>query len=88
MWDHLTYRYDNIYLTETFKDLVSDKDFKFLVAMSLQSVLKKQESRLEKECLRFGIPLPKKPVRLLHGLQIPNILFRMILYIETFIPVS
>lgn len=65
LWDHLTFRYDNVYLTEMYKDLICDKDFKTLVTAGLQSTLKKQQARLEKECLYFGIPLPKKPAKII-----------------------
>ncbi|HHX74447.1 MAG TPA: DUF3231 family protein [Firmicutes bacterium] len=61
LWDHLTFRYDNIHQTEIFKDLVSDKDLKLLITAGLQAVLKKQVLKLEEECLKFGSPLPKRP---------------------------
>lgn len=41
--------------------MIKDKDFKALVKFGYQSVLRKQAEKLEKECLHFGIPLPKKP---------------------------
>ncbi|MDD4752371.1 MAG: DUF3231 family protein [Desulfitobacteriaceae bacterium] len=61
LWDHLTYRYDNIEKTEIFHDFVYDGDFKLLIKIGLQGVLKKQASMLEKELENFGIPLPEHP---------------------------
>jgi hypothetical protein len=60
LWDHLTFRYDNVNQTEVFLNIVKDIDFN-AVLIAGQSVLNKQISLLEKECLRFGIPLPTKP---------------------------
>ncbi|MCR3923221.1 MAG: DUF3231 family protein [Firmicutes bacterium] len=60
LWDHLTFRYDNVHQTEVFLNVVKDIDFN-VVLVAGQSVLNKQTTRLEKECLRFGIPLPTKP---------------------------
>lgn len=65
LWDHLTFRYDNIHQTEIYKNLVKDIDLKILITIGLQEILKKQEERLEKECLHFGIPLPKKPANII-----------------------
>jgi len=58
LWDHLTYRYDNIEKTETFYDFVYDGDFKLLLKVGLQGVLKKQAAMLEKKLEYFGIPMP------------------------------
>lgn len=63
LWDNLTFRYDNILQTEFYKDLVKDLDLKALITVGLQIVLKEEASILEKECLKFGIPLPKHPER-------------------------
>lgn len=65
LWDHLTFRYDSIHQTEIYKDLVNDSDMKTLITIGLQEILKKQADRLEKECLHFGIPLPKKPAKVI-----------------------
>lgn len=61
LWDHLTYRYDNIEKTETFYDFVYDGEFKLLLKVGLQMALKKQASMLEKELEYFGIPVPSHP---------------------------
>lgn len=61
LWDHLTYRYDNIEKTEIFHDFVFDGDFKLLLSVGLQGPLKKQTLMLEKELKHFGIPVPKRP---------------------------
>jgi hypothetical protein len=61
LWDHLTYRYDNISQTEIFHAFAKDLDFKLLLSVGLQRGLKQQAESLEKELQYFGIPLPKRP---------------------------
>ena len=61
LWDHLTFRYDNIHLTEILVGATDDVDLQFLLTAGIQHVLKKQAAMLEKECLYFGIALPKHP---------------------------
>lgn len=59
LWDHLTFRYDNIEQTQMFYELAHDGDLKLLIKQGLQDTLKEQIARLEKEVLYFGIPMPK-----------------------------
>jgi hypothetical protein len=61
LWDHLTFRYDNVAKTEVFCNLVFDGDFKLLLKVGLQGPLKQQTRMLEKELERFGIPMPLHP---------------------------
>lgn len=61
LWDHLTYRYDNISQTEIFHAFAKDLDFKLILSAGLQRGLKQQAEMLEKELQYFGIPLPKRP---------------------------
>jgi len=61
LWDHLTFRYDNIQATQVWYEHAHDADFKFLLKRGLQDSLKKQAEMLEKELIKFGIPLPKQP---------------------------
>jgi hypothetical protein len=61
LWDHLTFRYDNISQTEIFHAFARDKEFKTLLKVGLEQSLKKQAKVLEKELDHFGIPLPKQP---------------------------
>ncbi|MCW3491028.1 DUF3231 family protein [Dethiobacter alkaliphilus] len=61
LWDHLTFRYDNISQTEIFHAFAKDPEFKALLKVGLQKTLKKQAAMLEKELERLGIPLPKPP---------------------------
>jgi hypothetical protein len=61
LWDHLTFRYDNISQTEIFHAFAKDYDFKLLMSVGLQRGLKQQAETLEKELQYFGIPLPKRP---------------------------
>lgn len=63
LWDHLTFRYDNIHQTEIYKNLAKDDELKLLLTNGLQKVLEKQAAILEKELLHFGIPMPKKPAK-------------------------
>lgn len=60
LWDHLAFRYDNINQTEIYTSFAYDQDFKIVLKMGLEEVLKKQVNILEKELEYFGIPLPKR----------------------------
>lgn len=60
LWDHLTYRYDNIHITEIFLSFAHDIDFKLILGIGLKQ-LQNQIGILEKELNYFGIPLPKRP---------------------------
>lgn len=59
IWDHLTYRYDNLEETQTYINLAHDGDFKTLLRIGHQDILKKQTKMLEKELIKFGLPTPK-----------------------------
>lgn len=61
LWDHLTFRYDNIQQTQIWYEHAHDDDFKFMLKKGLQDILKKQAEMLEKELIKYGIPLPKQP---------------------------
>jgi hypothetical protein len=61
LWDHLTFRYDNISQSEIYHAFAKDLEFKALLQTGLQSSLKKQAQLLERELTYFGIPLPKRP---------------------------
>lgn len=61
LWDHLTFRYDNIQQTMLYSSVAHDGDFKLLLDQGLKNILQKQAEVLEKECLYFGLPLPKSP---------------------------
>ncbi len=60
LWDHLTYRNDNIEFTQTFIAYVKDGDFKLFLEAGLHTLLK-QAKMLEKELIQFRIPLPNRP---------------------------
>lgn len=59
IWDHLTFRYDNIEETQTYINLAHDGDFKALLKIGLQDVLKNQTKMIEKELIKFGLPTPR-----------------------------
>jgi len=61
LWDHLTFRYDNIQQTQMWYEHAHDADFKFLLKRGLQESLNQQAAILEKKLIKFGIPLPKQP---------------------------
>ncbi|MTI85305.1 MAG: DUF3231 family protein [Firmicutes bacterium] len=61
LWDHLTYRYDNLHQTDMFYTFAHDAEFKKIVQTGMQMTLKKQIAMLEKELSHFGIPVPKRP---------------------------
>ncbi|MFZ7102711.1 MAG: DUF3231 family protein [Peptococcaceae bacterium] len=74
LWDHLTFRYDNIQQTQILYEAAHDGDFKALLKTGLEDVLSKQAEILEKECLKFGLPLPKRPPNVLTTLETTEIL--------------
>lgn len=61
LFDHLTFRYDNISQTEIYHAFAKDPGFKQILKTGLQESLKKQAAMLEKELTYFGIIMPKKP---------------------------
>lgn len=61
LWDHLTFRYDNIYQTQYWYEHAKDVDFKMLLKKGLQDNLKVQAKQLEQELTKFGVPLPSQP---------------------------
>lgn len=61
LWDHLTFRYDNIYQTQFWFQHANDLDFKILLKKGLQDTLKVQAKKLERELTKFGVPLPQRP---------------------------
>lgn len=67
LWGHLTYRYDNIQLTEIFLSMANDGDFKAFLTVG-QKMLFKQIKLLEDELRYFSIPGPIRPV----GVQAPG----------------
>jgi len=62
LWDHLTFRYTNIYTTQLFHDFAHDYDFKKTLDMGLNA-LERQVDVLEKEAEHFGIPFPQRPAK-------------------------
>jgi hypothetical protein len=62
LWDHLTFRYDNIRTTEHFVSTAHDVDFKSILKIGLNT-LQKQAEKLEKELQYYAIPLPKRPAK-------------------------
>lgn len=60
LWNHLCRRYDHMRKTEFYDALAHDLDFKIVIDLGLNT-LKEQINILEKECQKFGIPLPKRP---------------------------
>jgi len=60
LWDHLAFRYDNIYTTEVMRSHAHDADFILTLEMGLK-LLEGQVEMLEKELQYFGIALPVRP---------------------------
>jgi len=60
LWDHVSFRYDNIRKTSSYLVQIHDLDFKMIVQSGLNT-LEKQVAVLEGECQKYGIPLPKRP---------------------------
>lgn len=61
LWDHLTFRYDNIYQTQFWYEHAHDFEFKLLLKKGLQDNLQVQAKKLEQELSKFGVPLPSQP---------------------------
>lgn len=83
LWDHLTFRYDNIDENRTWRDAVHDGDFRLILDVGL-ALLSRQIKRLEKEVLHFGLPLPKAPPKVHAMLENTNFtdddtIFRLLL---------
>lgn len=74
LWDHLTYRYDNIQQTQFWYEYAHDGDFKILLKKGLQGSLKKEATILEDELIKFGIPLPKHPSEIIQTAEDTTIL--------------
>lgn len=60
LWDHLSFRYDNMKQTQISLATAFDVDFKILLGRGMD-LLSEQALHLEKELTYFGIPLPKNP---------------------------
>lgn len=60
LWNHLTYRYDNIYQTLLFASFAYDTDFKLFLDQGAEQLMK-QAKMLEEELQKFGLPLPVRP---------------------------
>lgn len=60
LWDHVTFRYDNIRKTNLYLAVANDPEFKLLIKKGLER-LDDQVKLLENECQKFGISLPKRP---------------------------
>lgn len=60
LWSHLTYRYDNLMLTETFLSLANDADLKLYLKKG-RALLTKEARSLERELQHFGVVIPIKP---------------------------
>lgn len=61
LWDHLTFRNDNIEQTQVFYAFANDGDFKVLLKKGLQDILRRQNRTLEEELKYFGMPIPVRP---------------------------
>ncbi|MCF8022829.1 MAG: DUF3231 family protein [Clostridiales bacterium] len=74
LWDHLTFRNDNIEQTQRYLAFANDGDFKVLLKKGLQDVLRDQADMLEKELKHFGLPLPVRPPRVSTKVENTNIM--------------
>lgn len=69
IWDHLTFRYDNIEFTQEAINMAHDSDFKAILIKGLRVTLKKQAEKLEKEIIKFGLPMPASPPEIISETQ-------------------
>ncbi|WP_027364827.1 DUF3231 family protein [Desulfotruncus alcoholivorax] len=57
LWNHLVQRYNVLHLTNFLEAFASDADLKLILALG-KKTLGEHVSKLEKEMLAYGIPLP------------------------------
>jgi len=57
LWNHLMQRYHVIFITNFLDSFVKDDDLKLVLAMG-HKVLSNHAKLLERELLKYGIPLP------------------------------
>jgi hypothetical protein len=75
LWDHLTFRYTTVEISEIYYVLAQDGDFKLLLKKGIQDTLNKDIIKLENELAYFGIPFPNQPKRIyehLGTIEIPD----------------
>lgn len=60
LWDHLNLRYDQLFMTITYKNFVHDTEFKMMLELG-ESELKDQIKGLESLAVKYAIPLPERP---------------------------
>lgn len=84
LWDHLSYRYDNINYSEMFNLLIHDKDFQLIVGMGLKS-LRGQAELLEKELEHFGLPSPRRPGNVTMAAQLQQLQDDIMLFRHIFL---
>jgi len=60
IWDNISHRYRQIQLTQTFLGFAHDKDFSLILTQGLKN-LDKQVKMLEREAIKYEIPLPNQP---------------------------
>ncbi|SFG56017.1 Protein of unknown function [Desulfotomaculum arcticum] len=60
LWNHLVQRYNVIHLTNFMEAFASDSDLKLIIALG-KKTLGEHVSKLEKEMMAYGIPLPVRP---------------------------
>lgn len=60
LWDHLNLRYDQIHMTNLFRDFIHDVDFKEVLDLGVKE-LSDQIILLEDNSIKYGIPLPERP---------------------------
>lgn len=64
LWDYLIARYRCIEDTQLLQHLAHDQDLKLFIAKELKGILEHQANELEMELDKIGLPLPKRPPKL------------------------
>lgn len=59
LWDHLYFRYINIYETKIYNSQVNDKDFQLILNKGIR-ILEKQSTKLENLLINYGVNLPNR----------------------------
>lgn len=79
LWEHLSYRYNNLEQTSIYSAFAHDGEFK-LILQAGQKMIKNQVETLEKECINFGIVCPSQPKTLYTNIEDIDIIDDSYLY--------
>jgi len=80
LWNHLSFRYDTVEVTQIYENYAHDLDFTILLSKGLKNTLEKQINILENEMDHFGLPLPERPPKSVRSFQKVEIMDDQVIY--------